>query len=133
MVAPDLRGHGRSDHVGKGGSYNLLDFLGDIDGIISKVTDQPFTLVGHSLGSVISAIFTSIRPQLVKHLVLVETVLPPESNMDETSSQLATHLDYLTQPPEHPRVCHRGSRRRSLTSSNTGPVSWLCPATGQTH
>jgi pimeloyl-ACP methyl ester carboxylesterase len=102
IVAPDLRGHGKSDHVGKGGSYNLLDFLGDIDALTGQLTDQPFVLVGHSLGSVIAAMFASIRPQKVKKLILVETVLPTEVQDEETAAQLATHLDYLASPPEHP-------------------------------
>jgi pimeloyl-ACP methyl ester carboxylesterase len=101
VVAPDLRGHGKSDHVGKGGSYNLLDFLGDLDAIASNLTNKPFTLVGHSLGSVVAAMFASIRPQIVAKLVLVETILPTESNDEETAENLANHLDYLASPPKH--------------------------------
>ncbi len=101
VVAPDLRGHGKSDHVGKGGSYNLLDFLGDIDAIASNLTNKPFTLVGHSLGSVVAAMFASIRPQKIQKLVLVETVLPTETNEKDTAENLATHLDYLASPPQH--------------------------------
>lgn len=102
VVAPDLRGHGKSDRVGRGGSYNLLDFLGDIDGITHHLGDRPFTLVGHSLGSVIAATFASIRSAKVNNLVLVETVLPTEVEKTETVEQLATHLDCLTSVPEHP-------------------------------
>jgi acyl transferase domain-containing protein/acyl-CoA synthetase (AMP-forming)/AMP-acid ligase II/pimeloyl-ACP methyl ester carboxylesterase len=102
VIAPDLRGHGRSDHVGKGGSYNLLDFLADIDAIVENLADRAFTLVGHSLGSVVAAIFASIRPQQINNLVLVETILPTEVAEDQTAEQLATHLDYLASPPEHP-------------------------------
>ena len=102
VVAPDLRGHGRSAHAPKGASYNLLDFLGDIDAIVDKLTDTEFTLVGHSLGSVIAALFASVRPQKVKNLVLVETILPGEVNDDEAAEHLATHLDSLASPPQHP-------------------------------
>ncbi|ACK70306.1 Beta-ketoacyl synthase [Gloeothece citriformis PCC 7424] len=102
VIAPDLRGHGKSDHVGNGGSYNLIDFLGDLDAIATHLTDKPFTLVGHSLGSIIAAMFTSIRPEKVKHLVLVETVLPTEVHEGDTVEQLATHLNYLSSPPKHP-------------------------------
>jgi pimeloyl-ACP methyl ester carboxylesterase len=102
VIAPDLRGHGRSDRVGKGGSYNLLDFLADIDAIVENLADKAFTLVGHSLGSVVAAIFASIRPQRIKNLVLVETILPAEVEDEEAANQLATHLDYLANPPEHP-------------------------------
>jgi acyl transferase domain-containing protein/acyl-CoA synthetase (AMP-forming)/AMP-acid ligase II/pimeloyl-ACP methyl ester carboxylesterase len=102
VIAPDLRGHGKSDRVDKGGSYSLLDFLGDIDAIVEVLAGRAFTLVGHSLGSVVAAIFTSVRPQLVKNLVLIETILPTEPKEEDTAEQLATHLDYLASPPEHP-------------------------------
>ena len=102
VIAPDLRGHGRSDHVGKGGSYNVLDFLADIDAIVDFLADRAFTLVGHSLGSVVAAIFASIRPHKIKNLVLVETILPTEATEENAAEQLATHLDYLASPPEHP-------------------------------
>jgi acyl transferase domain-containing protein/acyl-CoA synthetase (AMP-forming)/AMP-acid ligase II/pimeloyl-ACP methyl ester carboxylesterase/acyl carrier protein len=102
VVAPDLRGHGRSDRADKGGSYNLLDFLSDLDAIARELTNKPFTLVGHSLGSVIAAIFASIRPQKVKNLILVETVLPSETNEEDTAEQLANQLDYLASVSEHP-------------------------------
>ena len=102
VVAPDLRGHGKSDHVGKGGSYNLLDFVSDLDSLTNYLTEQPFTLVGHSLGSVITGIFASIRPQKVAKLVLVEPVLPVESNSSQDVHNIVTHLDYLTSPPTHP-------------------------------
>ncbi len=102
VVAPDLRGHGRSAHGSKGGSYNFLDFVGDVDAVIEKLTDTACTLVGHSLGSVIAAVFASARPQKVKDLILVETILPGEVSVDETPEQIATHLDHLASTPKHP-------------------------------
>ncbi|WP_040897601.1 type I polyketide synthase [Xenococcus sp. PCC 7305] len=102
VVAPDLRGHGKSDRVGKGGSYNLMDFLGDVDAIVEALAGKAFTLVGHSLGSVVAAIFASVRPQLVKNLVLIETILPTDAAEEDAAEQLATHLDYLASPPQHP-------------------------------
>ncbi len=103
VIAPDLRGHGRSDRAPQASSYNLIDFLSDIDTIVEKVTDKAFTLVGHSLGSVIAATFASIRPQKIKNLFLVETILPSEPDDPEAiAEQLATQLDYLASPPEHP-------------------------------
>ncbi|OLT63345.1 hypothetical protein BJP37_16995 [Moorena bouillonii PNG] len=109
VVAPDQRGHGLSQHVGMGGSYQLIDYLGDLDAIAfgaaepnpNPLTDQPFILVGHSMGAVVAATFASVRPEKVKSLVLLEPVLPGEGKEDETAQQLATHLDYLASPPQH--------------------------------
>jgi acyl transferase domain-containing protein/pimeloyl-ACP methyl ester carboxylesterase/acyl carrier protein len=128
VIAPDLRGHGRSAHVGKGGSYNLLDFLADIDAIVENIADRAFTLVGHSLGSVVAAIFTSIRPQKVLNLILVETVLPTETDEDEAAEQLATHLDYLASPQEHPvfpDVATAADRLRQATPALSKPLAMM--------
>ena len=107
VVAPDQRGHGLSQHVGMGGSYQLIDYLGDLDAFGSAapnaiaLTDQPFILVGHSMGAVVAATFASVRPEKVKSLVLLEPVLPGEQKDDQTAQQIATHLDYLASPPQH--------------------------------
>ena len=102
VIAPDLRGHGRSDRVGKGGSYNLIDFLGDIDAIVEILAGKAFILVGHSLGSVLGAIFATIRPQTIKNIVLVETILPTASEEDDPTTSLTNQLNNMASPPEHP-------------------------------
>jgi acyl transferase domain-containing protein/acyl-CoA synthetase (AMP-forming)/AMP-acid ligase II/acyl carrier protein/predicted alpha/beta-fold hydrolase len=120
VVAPDFRGHGRSERVGQGGSYNLLDFLADIDAIAAQITDKPFILAGHSLGSVIAAMFASIRTEKVKKLILVETVLPTEVKEEEAAEQLINHLNYLSSPPKHqifPNIATAAERLRLATPS----------------
>ena len=102
VIAPDLRGHGRSDRVGKGGSYNLIDFLGDIDAIVENLAGKAFILVGHSLGSVLGAIFATIRPQSIKNIVLVETILPTHSEEEDPTTTLTNQLNSMAAPPEHP-------------------------------
>ena len=102
VIAPDLRGHGRSDRLGKGGSYNLIDFLGDIDAIVEYLAGRAFILVGHSLGSVLGAIFATIRPQRIKNIVLVETILPTANEDDDPTASLTNQLDSMAAPPEHP-------------------------------
>jgi acyl transferase domain-containing protein/esterase/lipase len=101
VVAPDLRGHGHSSHVKSEGCPNLLNYLADINAIVESLPDRPLTLVGHSLGSIVAAMFTSARPQKVETLVLVEAVIPANSNDRNVVDQITTYLDYLSSPPEH--------------------------------
>ncbi|MEM7535282.1 MAG: alpha/beta fold hydrolase, partial [Chloroflexota bacterium] len=100
VIAPDLRGHGHSAHVGVGGSYHLRDFVGDMDGILAQLALDNVTLVGHSLGSIVTTLYLAARqhsqPSRVKQLILVEPIMPA---VDDGSwvfaQQLDTHLRYL--------------------------------------
>ncbi|PSN16017.1 hypothetical protein C7293_04435, partial [filamentous cyanobacterium CCT1] len=100
VIAPDLRGHGRSAHAGAGGGYQLLDFLGDLDSLTATLDDPPAVLVGHSMGAVLGAVLTSLRPERVQRLVLVEPVVPAPSPSLEPATQLVAHLDALAHAPQ---------------------------------
>lgn len=99
VLAPDLRGHGRSDHAPPGCGYHLADFLGDFEGLTRALTPGPFVLVGHSLGSVIAALFASARSEQVRRVLLVEPVLPVGRAKTLISEQLTAHLDHALAAP----------------------------------
>ena len=128
VIAPDLRGHGRSDRLGKGGSYNLIDFLGDIDAIVEYLAGKAFILVGHSLGSVLGAIFATIRPQRIKNIVLVETILPTANEDDDPTASLTNQLNHMATPPEHPvfpNVEAAAERLRKATPAITHSLAMI--------
>ncbi|HEY3256393.1 MAG TPA: alpha/beta hydrolase, partial [Polyangiaceae bacterium] len=101
VVAPDLRGHGRSSHVAAGSAYHLIDFVADLDAVGSRLT-SPITLVGHSLGAALSVAYAAARPEQVASLILIE---PPTLGRDESSSpveRLRNQLDSFARPVPHP-------------------------------
>jgi len=101
VIAPDLRGHGKSSHVGPEGNYQLLDHLGDVDALVQQLGLERFPVVGHSMGAVIAASYASARPDHIQSLTLVEPVVPGEDS-ESSADQLTTHLNYLASPPIHP-------------------------------
>lgn len=127
VLAPDQRGHGRSQHTSPGGSYHLLEFVADLDTLLGHDNghsplqiSEPVTLVGHSMGAAVAALYASVRPQKVNALVLVESVLPAETAESETTSQLATYLDQLANSPQHnhlPDIHAAAGRLRQVTPS----------------
>ena len=73
VVAPDLRGHGDSEWV-KGAAYHYMDYLYDLNQLVTQADLAPITLVGHSMGGAIAALFAGVFPELVGRLVIIEGI-----------------------------------------------------------
>lgn len=67
VVAPDLRGHGRSD----GGDLSIKGWASDVSGMIRHLELPGVRLVGHSLGSLVAQYLATTEPDLIDELVLV--------------------------------------------------------------
>src|ERR1043165_7515748 len=61
VLAPDLRGHGDSDWT-KGGSYSLTEYVYDLSRLVRSVPADRVTLVGHSMGGMVSLIYAGTFP-----------------------------------------------------------------------
>ncbi|MBE7410541.1 MAG: alpha/beta hydrolase [Leptospiraceae bacterium] len=70
IVSFDFRGHGDSDW--KMGVYNYSDTLLDLHLIIENYFLEPFTVLGHSMGSSLAARYSGLFPEKVKKLVCIE-------------------------------------------------------------
>ena len=68
VVAPDLRGHGESDHSEEG--YAPARFHEDVKALARSLNIPSFDMVGHSLGALIAIGFAAEHPDLVNRLVL---------------------------------------------------------------
>lgn len=77
VLAPDLRGHGDSDWT-KGGSYALSEYVYDLTRLVDAVAAPRVSLVGHSMGGMVSLIYAGTFPERVSSLVVLDgvTVLP---------------------------------------------------------
>ncbi len=73
VLAPDLRGHGDSQWT-RGSSYAWLEYVQDIAQLVRQAELAPVTLVAHSMGGTIAALFAGIFPEAVAKLVIVEGV-----------------------------------------------------------
>jgi pimeloyl-ACP methyl ester carboxylesterase len=72
IVAPDLRGCGRSDKPDSG--YGISEQADDIWKLITALGWSDFDLVGHSTGGAIAAEFALEHPGALHSLVLVDSV-----------------------------------------------------------
>ena len=71
VVAPDLRGFGRSEWQPQG--YWFADYIADLDALLDQVSpDAPVRLLGHSLGGNIVMHYAGSRPARVHAVVSLE-------------------------------------------------------------
>ncbi|WP_133406728.1 alpha/beta fold hydrolase [Parashewanella tropica] len=80
IIAIDWPGHGHSQHRQDGYSLHLTDYVFDLELIISYFVEN-FTLdrvqiLGHSFGGIIATIYSSLFPERVEKLILLDALLP---------------------------------------------------------
>lgn len=71
LIAPDLRGFGRSQW--NADNYWVADYLADLDALITHCSPaRPVNLIGHSMGGNIAGLYAGVRPERVQRLILLE-------------------------------------------------------------
>ena len=84
VYALDLRGHGNSAWA-PGALYSVAEHVLDLSGLADIVQGFPVHIIGHSLGAVVSLVYSGIYPDRVKKVVAIEGVgLPPVRRWDQT-------------------------------------------------
>ena len=74
VIAPDLRGRGRSN--GLPGPYGMAAHADDVAAVVRELAGGPAVVVGHSMGGFVSLVLTHRHAELVERLVLVDGGLP---------------------------------------------------------
>jgi pimeloyl-ACP methyl ester carboxylesterase len=116
VLAPDLRGHGRSASAAPFGPA-MMEHVADLERLLSSA-DRPSHLVGHSLGAIVAGIVAALRPELVRTLVLVEGVLPRAASEHDLLQRLSRQLDHMTMPAHHPRFPDLSAAAARLRDAN---------------
>ncbi len=72
--ALDLRGHGESEWIDPP-DYSYDRYAADIAEAVEKLDLRDFVLIGHSMGGMVSLVYTATYPGRVKRLVIVDTTM----------------------------------------------------------
>jgi pimeloyl-ACP methyl ester carboxylesterase len=89
-VAPDLRGHGASDHPADPAGYSLETFASDVRALADARGWQRFVLLGHSMGGMIAQHVALDDPWRLRGLVLMDTTHGPVDWVDPDAVALGT-------------------------------------------
>jgi pimeloyl-ACP methyl ester carboxylesterase len=71
VLAPDLRGHGESEHA-RGGFYPTEGYVFDLAELFEQQRLAPFIFIGHSLGGNIGLRYAGLYPDRVSCIVAIE-------------------------------------------------------------
>ncbi len=77
VIAPDLRGYGRTDQPAEVEKYTMLHLVGDLIGILDALGEEQAILVGHDWGSVLAWHAALLRPDRFTALVSLSSPYLP--------------------------------------------------------
>lgn len=86
VIAPDLRGHGRSDWTP---TYALADFEDDLSALLDALGLGAINLIGHSLGGHLALKLATRQPERIRRLVIEAAPVPPRDIADATAMAAA--------------------------------------------
>ena len=92
IVALDFAGHGHSDHRPPGGSYAIWDYAHDVLQVAEQFGWQRFSLLGHSMGAIVSVLLAAAMPERVERLALIDGLMPYTGEADTAPQKLGEAL-----------------------------------------
>jgi pimeloyl-ACP methyl ester carboxylesterase len=113
VVAPDLRGVGKTERTEKG--YDKQTLSQDVAALIEHLNgDEPAVVVGHDMGGKAAFVLGLTQPERVKKLVLIDCMPPGSENMDVARGGL-WHYGFPI-APDLPEMLTKGREREYLTA-----------------
>ncbi|QDW67894.1 alpha/beta hydrolase [Luteimonas granuli] len=74
LVAPDLPGHGASDHLPRGMDYSFAGAVHTVLDVADALGWERFGLLGHSMGAGIASLVAAACPDRIDRLVAIEAL-----------------------------------------------------------
>lgn len=71
VIAPDLRGHGKSSWDGQ--PFTIEDLADDVERLLDALGIERCHMLGMSMGGTVASVFAAAHPRRVDHLVLCDT------------------------------------------------------------
>lgn len=100
VIAPDLRGHGRSDSAP---ITDWRDLAGDLSGLLDALGLTGVTAAGHSVGGATATLAALARPDLFAKLILIDPVIMRPAGYEMAQGSPAGA------PEDHPVARRRAS------------------------
>lgn len=93
LVAVDLAGHGRSQHRPADMDYCSWNYVEDVIDIIDTLELDRLSLLGHSLGAVVSVMAATILKEKVQKLICIDGLYPWPRKAEDAPRVLADYIE----------------------------------------
>jgi pimeloyl-ACP methyl ester carboxylesterase len=92
IVALDFAGHGHSEHRPPGAGYAIWDYAHDVLQVAEQFGWQRFSLLGHSMGAIVSVLLAGAMPERVERLALIDGLIPYTGEAETAPQKLGEAL-----------------------------------------
>ena len=92
IVAIDMAGHGHSGHRAPGAGYQLWDYALDALMATQELGWEKFSLLGHSLGGIISVMIAAAVPERITRVALIDGIVLETGEADQSPHKLGEAL-----------------------------------------
>jgi pimeloyl-ACP methyl ester carboxylesterase len=130
IVSIDLAGHGESSHRSHDAHYHFTDFVQDLHELVESQSWDNFILLGHSMGGMISTLYSATFPEHVEKLISIESFGPLTEAAASGPSQLQRSIQSRIagnqRPTRHPKNLEQAiSARLNATQMNYESAQYL--------
>jgi pimeloyl-ACP methyl ester carboxylesterase len=77
VVAPDMRGYGRTDAPEEISSYSILHLIGDVVDLVTALGEERAAIVGHDWGATLAWTAAQIRPDMFRAVAALSVPMRP--------------------------------------------------------
>lgn len=92
LYAIDFPGHGLSSHRAEGVEYYIWSYIEDVIAVADALNLKTFSLLGHSMGGAVASLVSSVFPERVERLVLLDSLGPMATSPADAPAQMRKAL-----------------------------------------
>ena len=132
VLALDFSGHGLSDHCPAGELLQFVTYLLDVTSVVQAMEWQRYSLLGHSMGAVVSTWLAAAFPEQVEQLIAIDALgarVTPAGEVTTTLRKaIEEHKKLLEKPPRSYATFEAAvaSRMRSMFPVSQHNAELLC-------
>lgn len=129
VVAPDLRGYGRSDKPEGVDAYRASEIVADLDALVAALGHDRCVLVGHDWGGALAWALAIAHPERVERLVILNAPHPvPFARAlahDPAQQAASAYMNWLRRPGSEDVLAREGFARLEAMLTSMGDAQWF--------